>query len=173
LIAMPLVSVLTFAVAAAGCATDLKSRRIPNWLTGGAATMALLYHLWTGGPSALLLSLAGLLVGGAIFFLPFALGGLGGGDVKLLAALGAWAGPTDALWIALYSGVAGGLLAIVTAVGSGYLRTAMRNVSRLLVHWGQAGITPLPDLTLERSAAPKLAYALPILCGTLVTLWQR
>ena len=93
LMTMPLVSVLTFAVAAAGCATDLRSRRIPNWLTGGAATMALAYHLWTGGPSALLLSLAGLLVGGAIFFLPFALGGLGGGDVKLLAALGAWAGP--------------------------------------------------------------------------------
>ena len=64
-------------------------------------------------------------------------------------------------------------VAIVTAIGSGYLRTAMRNVSRLLVHWRQAGITPLPDLTLERSAAPKLAYALPILCGTLVTLWQH
>ena len=121
----------------------------------------------------MLLSLAGCLVGGAIFFLPFALGGLGGGDVKLLAALGAWAGPADALWIALYSGVAGGVLAIVTALANGYLRTALANVSRLLVHWGQVGITPLPDLTLEKSAAPKLAYALPILCGTVVTLWQR
>jgi prepilin peptidase CpaA len=170
---MPLVSVLTFAVAAAGCATDLRSRRIPNWLTGSAALLAFLYHLWTAGPSGLLLALAGCLVGGAIFFLPFALGGLGGGDVKLLAALGAWAGPADALWIALYSGAAGGVLAIVTALASGYLRTAMTNVSRLLVHWGQVGITPLPDLTLERSAAPKLAYALPILCGTVITLWQR
>jgi prepilin peptidase CpaA len=171
--AMPLVSVLTFAVAAAGCATDLRSRRIPNWLTGGATLGALIYHAWAAGPSGLLLSLAGCLVGGAIFFLPFALGGLGGGDVKLLAALGAWAGPADALWIALYSGIAGGVLAIVTALVNGYLRTALTNVSRLLVHWGQVGITPLPDLTLERSAAPKLAYALPILCGTVVTLWQR
>jgi prepilin peptidase CpaA len=170
---LPLVTVVTFAVAAAGCATDLRSRRIPNWLTGSATLAALLYHLWTGGPSGLLFAAGGCLVGGAIFLLPFALGGLGGGDVKLLAALGAWAGPAGALWIALYSGVAGGLLAIGVALATGYFKTAWTNVSRLLVHWGQVGITPLPDLTLERSAAPKLAYALPILCGTVVTLWQR
>lgn len=170
---MPVVSVLTFAVAAAGCATDLRTRRIPNWLTGGAALAATLYHLWTGGPYGLWLSLAGCAMGVALFFLPFALGGLGGGDVKLLAALGAWAGPGDALWIALYSGVAGGVLAIMTAVGHGYLKTAATNVWHLLVHWRRAGLVPLPELTLERSGAPKLAYALPILCGTLVTLWQR
>ncbi len=64
----------------------------------------------------------------AIFFVPFALRGLGGGDVKLLAALGAWVGPTDVIWVALYTGVAGGLLAIGTALANGYLRTALANI---------------------------------------------
>ena len=49
-------------------------------------------------------------------FMPFALRGLGGGDVKLIAALGAWLGPVNALWLGLYAGVAGVVMALVVAV---------------------------------------------------------
>ena len=65
-------------------------------------------------------SSAGWFTGPAIFFVPFALRGLGGGDVKLLAALGAWVGPTDVM-ARPYTGVAGGLLALGTALTNGYL----------------------------------------------------
>lgn len=164
---------IAVAVAALGCAFDLRSRRIPNALTFAAAGAALAFHAAHGGVGAVGLSAAGWLAGALIFIVPFALRGLGGGDVKLLAALGAWIGPSDVLWVALYTGVAGGALAIAVALGAGYLRRAVQNIWMLCCHWSVAGLRALPELTLESSSAPKLAYALPILCGTVVMTWLK
>jgi prepilin peptidase CpaA len=161
------------AVAAVACVTDLRSRRIPNVLTFGAALAGLVYQLATGGIDGLGQGALGWLVGVAAFILPFALGGLGGGDVKLLGALGAWLGPSDAAWLALYTGAAGGAMAIVVSLANGYLGTAMQNVKLLLCHWQVAGIAALPAITLEHSGGPKLAYALPILTGLVATIWLR
>jgi prepilin peptidase CpaA len=168
---MPVTHLLALTLAIAATVTDLRSRRIPNPLTLGGAVVALLAHLALSGPRGAMFAAAGWVVGLVLFLLPFALGGMGGGDVKLLAALGAWLGPSDAMWLALYTGVAGGILAIVVALAKGYLRTALSNVALLLTHWRVAGVRPLDELTLERSGAPKLAYALPILVGTVVTIW--
>src|SRR5207247_86600 len=77
-------------VAVVACVCDLRSRRIPNVLTFGAAAAAFAYHFTTGGVGALGQSALGWLVGVLVFIVPFALRGLGGGDVKLVAALGAW-----------------------------------------------------------------------------------
>jgi prepilin peptidase CpaA len=98
---------------------------------------------------------------------------MGGGDVKLLGALGAWLGPRDAFWVAIYASMAGGVMAIALAVGSGYLRTALTNLRNLLTYWALVGPRPLSGMTLEDSKAPRLAYALPIFAGTVVTLWLR
>ena len=160
-------------IAAVGCAFDIKSRRIPNVLTFGAAAAGFGYHTATGGLGALGTSVSGWLVGVVMFIVPFALRGLGGGDVKLLGALGAWVGPLQAVWIALYTGVAGGLMALGLGLASGHLRPAIANLRLLLVHWGVAGLRALPGLTLHESKAPKLPYAIPILCGTLVALWLQ
>jgi prepilin peptidase CpaA len=170
---MTLTSVIVLSVAAAACVTDLRSRRIPNVLTFGAAIAALVFAGVTGGWSALFLACGGWIVGAAIFFLPFALGGLGGGDVKLLAALGAWLGPHDALWLGLYTGTVGGIAALVVALANGYLKQALTNIWSLFIHWHIAGIGPLDAVSLEGSAGPRLAYALPICGGLMVTLWLR
>jgi prepilin peptidase CpaA len=162
---------LSIAVIAAGW--DLRTRRIPNVLTFGAAAAALGYHMVTGGLAGMGSSAAGWLLGAVVFIVPFALRGLGGGDVKLLAALGAWIGPADVLWLALYTGAAGGVLALLVAAGHGYLRRALQNVWLLLTHWRVAGLQAVPELTLERSSAPKLAYALPILMGMVGVVWLR
>src|SRR5438132_1059179 len=74
------------------CGFDLRTRRIPNALTFGAALLGLVFHAVIGGVSGFGSSLGGLATGLAIFFPIFALGGLGGGDVKLLACIGAWVG---------------------------------------------------------------------------------
>jgi len=158
-------------VATVACATDLRSRRIPNLLTFTTAALGIAVGSWTGGAAGAMTSSAGWLAGLAIFFVPFALRGLGGGDIKLLAALGSWVGPTDVIWVALYAGIAGGILALGAAVANNYLRTALVNIRRLIAHWRVEGVTAMPELTLERSAAPKLAYALAILCGTVVMTW--
>ena len=165
------VAVIVLLVAAAACVSDVRHRRIPNVLTFGSAAAALLFHGLAGGTGGLVMAVEGWAVGAAIFVLPFFLRGLGGGDVKLVAALGAWLGPSDALWLAVYTGIAGGVLALVVAVGRGYLRQALRNIWLLLMHWTVTGIRPLREVSLESSAGPRLAYAIPILFGTVITLW--
>ena len=97
-------------------------------------TRRLVYHVTTGGWNAGIASATGWVVGIAIFFLPFALGGLGAGDVKLLGAIGAWLGPMNALWVGLYAGAAGGILAIFVALTKGYLIQAVGNVGVMLAY---------------------------------------
>ena len=160
-------------VGLAACITDLRSRRIPNVLTFGAAAAAVIYGAVTGGWSGVGSALLGWVIGAAAFIVPFALGGLGAGDVKLLAALGAWLGPLGAFWVALYTGVAGGVMAIVVAIATGYLRRALSNLSLLLMHWRVWGLRPLSEVSLESSDGPRLAYALPIFVGLVTTLWLK
>ena len=156
----------------AGCATDLRSRRIPNLLTFGGALCAVGFHLVSEGPWGAALSAAGWLVGVALFAPLFAVGGLGAGDVKLLGALGAWLGPGRTLYLALFTAIAGGVMALVVMVARGYSRSAGRNLLLMLTSW-RLGIAAVPGLTLEDAAGPRLAYALPIAAGTVLTLWLR
>lgn len=158
---------------ALACVSDLRTRRIPNVLTLSAAGGALLFHGAAGGWSAAGWSLGGLLVGALLFFPVFALRGMGAGDVKLLAAVGAWVGPGQVTAVALATCLVGGAIAIVVALAHGYLRQALTNLYLLLVHWRVAGVQPLPALTLERAKGPRLAYAFPIAIGTVVTLWLK
>ncbi len=163
--------VIALILAGVACVTDLKSGRIPNVLTFGGALAALVFHGITGRGDGLLVACGGWVVGVAVFFAPFALGGLGAGDVKLLAALGAWLGPADAVWLALYAGVAGGVIALSVALARGYLRQALANIRLLLTHWRVSGPGQLHEISLAGSKGPRLAYAVPILVGTLATIW--
>ena len=167
-----LVPTIAVLIALVACAFDLRTRRIPNALTFGAALAGLIFHWVMSGTDGVQVAAGGWVVGLFLFLPFFVLRGMGGGDVKLLAALGAWLGPQDAMWVAIYTGIAGGALAVVVAASRGYLRTAMRNVFGVFSYWAAVGIKPVPGLTLESTAAPRLAYALPILAGTLVTLWK-
>ena len=160
-------------VAAAAMFWDLRTRRIPNELTFGAAAVALGYGLIAGGPWGLLMAAAGWLAGAALFFPIFALGGMGAGDVKLLAALGAWLGPVDAVWLAIFASISGGVIGAVVALYHGYLRQAGTNIWMMLTHWRAAGLQPVAGLTLRDAGAPRLAYAVPIAIGVVVTLWRR
>lgn len=167
-----LVSVVVIAVGLAACIVDVRTQRIPNVLTFGAALGGLVIQILASGLDGALTAASGWLVG-ALLFLPFfALGGMGGGDVKLLAALGAWLGPREVLWLAAYSAIAGGVLGVIVAVARGYLLTALRNMLAMLSYWRAAGIRPVPNLTLDSARAPRLAYAIPILAGTVITLWR-
>ena len=160
-------------VASAACVTDLRTRRVPNLLTFSAALAGFGYGLISGSWAGLGWALAGCATGLAVFLPFFLLRGIGGGDVKLMAALGAWLGPAGALWTGAFAGLAGGPMAIVVALSSGYLKQAFTNVWGLLMFWRVVGLQPHPALTLENSTAPRLPYALPILVGLMVTIWLR
>ena len=169
---MPLNAVAASFVAFVAMVCDVRTRRIPNVLTLSAAGLALGFHLVTGGPSAAGWSLAGWIVGVLLFLPMFALRGMGGGDVKLLAAVGAWLGPTQVALAALATSVAGGVIAIIVALGYGYLREALSNLYLLLMHWRVVGVRPLEQVTLRGTKGPRLAYAIPIAIGTVVTIWR-
>lgn len=160
-------------VAGLACLTDIRSRRIPNVLTLGAAAGAFGNFLVTDGLRGLGWSAAGWAVGLAMFLPLFVLRGIGGGDVKLMAALGAWLGPVNAVWLALYSALAGGPLALVLALSKGYLRQAMVNIWGLIMFWRVAGVQAHPTLTLDSPGSPRLPYAVPIAIGLVATLWLR
>jgi prepilin peptidase CpaA len=168
---MNLSYIVAIGVGVISCATDVRSRRIPNVLTFGAAIAGVMFHATWG--HGVLFSMEGWAVATAAFILPFALGGLGAGDVKLLGALGAWLGPMNALWLSLYTGIAGGVLSVVVATYYGYLGQALSNVRLLVTHWQVCGIEPVHEISLEGSSGPRLAYALPIFAGLVLTLWLR
>ena len=159
------------ALGVAGAAWDLSTRRVPNTLTFGASGLALLVSAMHGGGAGLLSSALGCITGLALFFPLFAVGGMGAGDVKLLAAFGAWLGPMGAVWAAIWAAMIGGGMAVAMAASRGYLRQAFWNVSLLIGVWRTAGVGPVPGLTLADAPGPRLAYAVPIAVGAMVALW--
>jgi prepilin peptidase CpaA len=128
-------------VTALGAWIDLRTGHIPNWLTVGTIALAPLLHAGAalaGGGSlrAAVVSLT-LSVGGAIVcaLLPaglYARNAIGGGDVKLFAAVGALCHPLLGLRAELYSFAFGGLYALVIAGSRRRLGGVLVNVTRLL-----------------------------------------
>ena len=158
-------------VGAAACATDLHSRRIPNWLTFGATAAAIAFQYASAGPGGVQHAMSGWILGLLLFMPMFVLGGMGAGDVKLLAALGAWLGPSDAFYLALNASLAGGLIAVPLALRRRYLGTAFKNIGSLIKFWWMCGVRPLRSVSLESQSSPRLAYAVPMFLGTVVTVW--
>jgi prepilin peptidase CpaA len=147
--------------------TDVRSRRIPNWLTMGGIVAGLVVRAWMGpGP------LAGGAFGVALAFvlaLPFfATGVLGGGDAKLLMAVGAFMGPGDLASASLVIALTGGVVALIEAARRGMLLPTLASCGSLLARWvtfGRRGGDRSRALT-ERLTVP---YGVAIAAGSL--LW--
>jgi prepilin peptidase CpaA len=103
----------------AAAASDVWRRRIPNWLNVSIFFGGLLAQWTSGGWSALGLGLAGAGVGLALLLPIFHVRWIGGGDVKLVVAIGAWLGPTLAFWSTLFGLAAGGVIAAIIALRGG------------------------------------------------------
>jgi prepilin peptidase CpaA len=113
---MNLVETAAVLLGCAAVAGDLRSRSIPNWLTGGGMAAGVACGWWMGGLAGLAAAVAGAVVGFSILLVFHICGGLGGGDVKLMAAFGALLGPRDVLAAAALGAIAGGLLACAALV---------------------------------------------------------
>lgn len=94
------------------CVTDTLFSRIPNIASLAFILTGLGYHFHSAGASGLLFSFAGISTGFSLLLLPYLMGGIGAGDVKALAALGALLGPGAVFQVFLYTGLFGGLLAV-------------------------------------------------------------
>ena len=113
--------------------TDLRSRRIPNWLTVPAFLVGVAAHVAVGGWSGLKTSLLGAGLGLALL-LPFVLlHSLGAGDWKLAGALGAFAGPAMLLDLLAGSLFVVGLMAVALVIYKGRVRQTVRNIGHIFV----------------------------------------
>lgn len=155
-------------VAAVG---DVRTGRVPNALTFGAAAVGFVFSVVHAGLGGLGPSILGYLVGFVLFLPLFAVRGMGAGDVKLLAAFGAWLGPAGALWAAIWASLVGGVLALAVGVWRGYLPEAIRNVAVIAGVWRAVGPSQIPGVTLTDARGPRLAYAVPIGIGAILALW--
>jgi prepilin peptidase CpaA len=111
---------------------DIRTRRIPNLLTGSAGLAGLVMAAIGVSGLSVGAALAGALLGFCLMLPGHLFGGTGAGDVKLLAALGTLLGPGSIVMAFLYSAIAGGMLAVAVSVQRGRLKTTMQGTARLL-----------------------------------------
>lgn len=113
---------------------DVRTRRIPNYLTLGTALSGLAFNFMFHGGAGLLDGFLGMVLGFGFLIFIYIWGGMGAGDVKALAALGAWLGPWRLLMLFCYMGIAGGLMALVVLWWKGMLVQTLRRGWHVLVN---------------------------------------
>ena len=160
-------------LAGAACVTDLLWRRVPNSLVITGLGLGIGLNAWGQGWHGCIMSLAGALLGLGLFLPFFALGGMGAGDVKLLAALGSLLGPGDLVKTALAGAVAGGLMALAAAAWNGRLLATFRGIGNLFSYWAAGGLRPSPELTLASPSALRIPYAVPVAAGAVLIVLSR
>lgn len=163
---------------------DVLYRRIPNWLTCPAMLLALLVHGLTGGGAGLAHAIMGLAAGMALLMPFYLLKGMGAGDVKLMGVVGAFLGPTRVLHAFLWTGLSGGLYALILlAFRPHQLVIFLKNCLGICVLVGKYflyGLNAarihwilLKDKAKEREPV-KVCYGVAIALGTMGSiLWEH
>jgi prepilin peptidase CpaA len=103
----------------------------------------------------------------------FFMGGMGMGDVKLMAAIGAWVGASQLLIAIVFTGLAGGVIALGWALSAGFLGELLSGSGDLMFGWKQRGLKPHPELVLSNPRARKMPYAPAIAIGTLLSFFAH
>ncbi len=124
--AMALQHIIALIALLVAAVTDIRKGLIYNWLTLPAIVVGLLLSTWQGGWSGLGVSFLGILVGGGVLFMPFCFGVMGGGDVKLMAAIGALLGVEFVSETLLASILIGGLTGFGLMIVRGKLKPTLK-----------------------------------------------
>ena len=107
---------------------DLTSKKIPNKITFPVMILGFLINVLTNGFLGITFSVVGFIVGLLIYMIPFILGGMGAGDVKMLAAIGSLMGWEFVLYTAVFAGLIGGVLVLIYLVYKRQLLTTLRQL---------------------------------------------
>ncbi|MBX3393811.1 MAG: prepilin peptidase [Phycisphaerae bacterium] len=154
---------------------DYRRHRVPNWLNASIFAAGVAVHCWLGGLSGLAMSVGGAAVGFGALFLLWAIRAMGAGDVKFMAAIGAWMGPSLTVQSLLFGGVFGGVLAVgMIACQKRWMQTylnlgiVMRKVGSVQTAFSEFGSVR----ELSQSSG-KMPYAIPLTLGTLCVLFTN
>jgi len=164
-------------VALVGAIIDIRSARIPNQLTYTALLAALPLRTALLGLPGLKSGTIGMLVAGGLFLLLYSLGAMGGGDMKLMAAVGAWVGSAQVMTLILAAALAGGVLAIGRIIFRNMVGQTLRNIMQLIYYRLTSGLQPHPELNVQSSGSQRVPYGVAIAAGALFcaghAIWRR
>lgn len=191
--------VVVFVATCVGVVTDLRARRLPNWLTFTVAVTGLGYAmLQLPGATTPVGSLLGSAFAGLPFLIMTLMRGSGAGDAKMMLALGLWVGPRGGFYLAICVAIAGGVLAIVYAAMRGKLAESITAIPQTVktipqpvmaadVENGPSSVAATgasdadndrtaPDASATRRSSLEMPYALAICLGTVaagIWMWVR
>ena len=162
---------------------DLRSRRIPSLLTAPLLLLGLLHCAFSAGLRGVAQGLLGILTAVLILGVFCYLRGMGMGDLKLCAAIGAWIGPSQLGLALLMTGMVGGLIAAVMALWNGTLSRAFRNIGRLVCELPVIHTLPIlrgsstggahRGLTIDNARCQTMPYAPAIALGTILSFFGK
>lgn len=148
--------------------TDIKKRKIYNKVIFPALILAFLSHLSLGGWQSLYRSFIGFLVGFMILLIPYFLGGIGAGDVKLLALIGALKGPSFVFYTSIYMAIAGGIIAFILLLLQNRVSYTLKSIFYYLYSL-KYGIKA-PSFINDKDLSNTYPYGVAIAIGTAVSL---
>ena len=155
---------------------DIKTYRIPNYLTLGSGLGGLAYQLWVHGWVGLADGFLGIGLGLALLIFFYWRQGLGAGDVKALAALGAWLGPLQTAYLFIYMAFSGVVIIVAFLWWRGLLWSKIRQTYEFLVNLILVRTyhpVPQSETTPPTPKGERIPYSLAIALGMALLCWQR
>ena len=164
--------VLLVVIVLVAAASDIRTRRIPNWLTLPGVLAGILVNVVMAGLPGLKMSLTGLALAFGLYLVLYVLRAMGAGDVKLMAAVGAIVGPAQWFAIFIATAVAGGIFAVALMVIKGRVRQTLGNTMVIIQELAQfrAPYSRHKHLDVKDPGALNLPHGVAIATGTLVSL---
>jgi prepilin peptidase CpaA len=164
------IAAATIAFLLACVVIDVRTLRIPNRITFPTMAAGLVLNSWMTGWWGAATSVAGCSLAIAILIVPFALGGIGAGDVKMMGTVGSLLGPQLVALALLVGMMAGGVFAILALAGRGRLREKLGDVAAMTTAAVvQRSVSPL-RLSASAPGAVIFPYSLPLAFGTLAVI---
>jgi len=154
---------------------DYRAHKVPNWLNAAIALAGLgaqaVFFGWSGLGTAGL----GMLTGFGLLIVPWLMHAMGAGDVKLLAAVGAWLGPWLTLVAFCLGALIGGAVAVVMILAAGTVRQSWANLSVILwkVRSRRMAFSDFASAKSIAASSQLLPYGVPLTVGAIVVLLGR
>lgn len=153
---------------------DLAIRKIPNLLLLGGWCAALGMHCYTAAPgTAVGQALGGAAIGFGMFLPLYVLRGMAAGDVKLMATVGLFLGPSETIYACILTWCVGGAMALVIIVFTRRWSAAYHNLRAMLLPIVLRMGPPAPGTAPTRTSVGSMPYGLAIALSTLWLLAQR
>ncbi len=150
---------------------DLRVRRIPNALIIIALAFALTYHVHQSGYIGLIFCLKGFCIGILLLFIPFIMGGIGAGDVKLLAAIGAIKGSVFVFNTFLWMSLWGGAIAVIILISKKQLKETVARLGKGTI-LTSLGLVSYNDSLSKEEFSIYYPYGVAIALGVLTSCFK-